>query len=126
MVNIGGNLSYDFVTKRDTDTYGDIKDELLPLIQLQLERTNVDLRLRLRRQLVLPDDDIHITRSGVEAAKNMSEFADVLNQHLNLQRLTIEFSSYATKREIEKSLKRYDNISLRGTGRPIFSLSFIR
>lgn len=56
---MNGTFTFDIVTKRATDTYGDVKDILIPLLQPLLQTVN--LRLRRRLQLILTDydDDRH-------------------------------------------------------------------
>lgn len=55
--NMNGTFTYDFVTKSATDTYGDIKDELLPLLQAGYTRLNITHNLFRINQLILYNDD---------------------------------------------------------------------
>ena len=52
-----GTFTFDIVTKSAIDTYGDIKDILLPLLQAEYTRLDITTNLFRKNQFVLYNDD---------------------------------------------------------------------
>jgi hypothetical protein len=76
VVAMSDQYAYDFVTKRDTDTYGDIKDALHPQIKFP------GAPPPLRRQLILADDDGFIFKDDTTISKKVMKLNVFVNNEI--------------------------------------------